>query len=378
MIKDTNQYISYPYPFEIPLSIKRFYSVRRYRIINFNINNFVQESLYHLNWNNFKKEVDRYKNTAEKILSIFLNEEIILGNKKNIHLCKPNFLKKINFFIKKNQPILFNITQFAFKVPNPLKTNRRKPDLGELAFLSQLKDIVNLIKKIYSPGAKIIIYGESYVFNSAVEINFKEIDIYFKTIKKWISQLGWENDLILYDLRSLVKQIPNFQEHFQTNLKLLRQGWFTKDKSITSEIRRVTETLFLSINTRRYSIDKVMDLYNQRKITNKFIKAIRDKLLKKAITRSFSYLAYHKSINTSRLSELLFPNSLKLSFTFGSDKICLHTINKESRLYPYHGVPILNEEGKVVIKFEIDVLRKKKISAFYIDHERTPYFYKII
>lgn len=373
----SSQYISFPHPFEIPLFKGRFYSIEKKVIKDFRLNYFVKNRLKHLSWNNYRNGANKYKTVAEKVLSIFQNKELLLGDRNNIERNKLIFLKSLNYFIERKKPILFNVTQFAFKIPNPLKTSRRTPDLAELAFLSQLYDITQLIRNIYEYGAKIIIYGESYVFYRTVKIPLREAHQYFKIIKKWVSELNYGENLLFYDLKKLEKKVPNFKKEYYKNLKEFIRGQKNIEQKYLREINSVANTLFLSINTRKYSLRKLLNIYLIPPKKNIEITKIRKNLFKTALKKSIPYLAYHKTINTSNLSEVLFPHSLKLSFTRGPKKICLYTIHNTNKLYPYHGVPILEKGGKVTIKYQIDLKRSKNVSSYYIDGERTPFFYTI-
>lgn len=374
----TNQYISSPYPFEIPLSEKKTYRPKKYILTNFDLKNFVKKKLFHLNYKDLKKSIYSKKKVSEKIFSFLTNKDLFSGSQKEVKKYKKLFISQFDYFIKKKQPIVFNVTQFAFKIPNPLKTNNTLPDLGELAFLSQFYDITKVIKDVYSPGAKIIIYGESYVFNKVVGLTFKEADLYYRTISKWIVDLGWNNNLVLYDLKKLSKKIPDFNQEYKNNLNKLRNGLLEKKGSAFQEIENTVTTMCSSINVRRFDIETLAKIYGKNNKFDKKILALRKKIFLKAVRNSLPYLAYHKTINTSQLSNILFPNSIKLSFTYGPKKISLYTINKESKLYPYHGVPVLGKKGKVIIKYEFDVLRNKKVATYYIASQNEPFFYKFI
>jgi pyoverdine/dityrosine biosynthesis protein Dit1 len=369
-----SQYISFPYPFEIPLSKRIFFSYKKVFLKDFDIKSFVKNKLYHLKWEDFEKEVKKYDTLAEKILSIFMNENLRLGPKENILINKNTHLSKLNYFIERKKPILFTVTQIAFKIPNPLKTTRKTPDLGELAFLSQFNDILSLVEKVYPPGAKLIILGESYIFYNIVGINKNEADVYFKTVKKWIKQLDWQDRIILHDLKELEKKIENFKSEYKKNLEKLKKNWSSGNKEVINEIKSVANTLYLSINTRKYSLKKLMDIYDEKK-QSRDLDILRNSLYQKAVKQSFPYLAHHQSIVTSNLADLLYPNNIKLSCTYSPGKLCIYPINELCKLYCYHGRPILLDNKKVKIVYEIDLRRTPNIVAFYINNEKQPFFF---
>jgi len=384
MVKVKTAYISQPYGFNFPLSQRNFYQQEKKVLKRFNLERFLEKKIYHYKWREFEKRQEDSRPIEERILSILENKKLSLKPKSNLN--RSNFrsksIKRLNYFISRQRPIIFTITQVAFKMPNPLKTSRIAPDLGELAFLSQLYDITKIIKKIYNPGAKIVIFGESYIFRKIVGVTYKEAGLYFKTIGKWIHQLGWKNNLVLYDLRFLEKQVINFSKEFKKNLESLKSGFKAGVPETVEEIKSTASTQFLCVNTRNYSLKMLMDIFvpgqvdpeSEFKLPPK-IQKIRSDLHRKAVRASIPYLAYHKSIISSRLPDKLFPNSLKLSFTPGPKKICLKTICSKNKLYPYHGVPLLLNKGHVKIIYKIDLLRTKNVKAYFINNEKEPFFY---
>lgn len=373
-----SSYISVVHPFEIPLSKNIFFQQKKVYLTNFDMKKFVKNKIKHLIYSDFKENIRRKNTISEKIFSILTNKIVCCSTRKDLEGIKKDYILSLERSINKGIPITFNITQFAFKIPNPLKSSQRKPDLGELAFLSQLYDLTKLISCVYKPGAKFIIYGESYIFYKLVKIDEKEATTYFKIIDNWIKLLDWGRNLILYDLRKLESKVPNFRKEYQHNLQLIRDGLSSGDKKIVDEVSRVVSTLYTSINTRKYPVSILMKIYRKTHHMTSILARIKENLLKVAQNNSVPYLAYHKTINTSNLTSILFPNSLKLSFTPGPNKISLHIINRQSRLYPYHGVPLIDKDKSVVVKYEVDLIRKKNLVSYTIPGYDSPFYYKYI
>jgi hypothetical protein len=94
------------------------------------------------------------KSIEEKILSIFLDENIRFGDKNLILVKKDYWIDKITYFTTKKLPVRLAILGFPFKMPAKLKTVRTLPDMGELLSLARLLFIANLIKKFINLGLK--------------------------------------------------------------------------------------------------------------------------------------------------------------------------------------------------------------------------------
>lgn len=373
-VTQNSPYISNAFEFEYPLSQRRFFKPKKIIIKRFNLKYFSNNLTQRLRWDNVKSAVNKRKTMSEKILAILTHKEITMNKREELKKNREMFLEKIDYFTKRKKPIIFTVIQIAFKIPNPLKIERTTPDLGELAFLRQLYDLTRFIQKIYEPGARIVIFGESYIFYNIVNISKKESENYFKTIKKWINLLGWRKNLVLLDLKKLEKKVPGFRQEYRKNLNILEKGWESNDRNIRTEIKKVANTLYLSLNTRKLKIGNLMNLFN-RAVKNKDLEQKRQVLYNKALKKAFPYIAYHQTVKTSGLGELIFPHNIKLSFTYGENKLSIYPINKRTKLYPYHGVPLLDKNKKLTIKYEIDVLRSKNIKSYHITGDPFPFYY---
>lgn len=374
--KKQSAYISKPFEFEIPLSNRTFFEPKKHTLNSFTIDEFVTKKLYHLTWEKVKNTIDSKASIADQILQLFKHDEICLGPKNNIDNHRAEFVKRINYFVKNDKPILLDATQVAFKIPNPIKTNRTTPDIGELAFLSQVKDLIGLIEKIYKPGAEFIIFGESYVFNHVVGISREEGDIYFKIMKKWIKALKMDKQVHLYDLRELEQKHPLMTKKYKSHLKQLAEEWNAQKGVFYEEINGVIPTLFYSMNTRFFTKEQLMDIYDLKK-TDKHLIAIREMIRNQVIENIMHYIAYHKSVGTSKLADALFPHSLPTSFTSFDGKISIQVLGPHNSLYSYHGPGLLAKDGKVTVVYEIDLLRRKGVHAYYLKGETTPFYYTL-
>ncbi|MBD3353838.1 MAG: L-tyrosine/L-tryptophan isonitrile synthase family protein, partial [Candidatus Lokiarchaeota archaeon] len=172
---------------------------------------------------NHKEEI-----AAKKILEIFLSNDICFDSEDFIKENYQGWIKKLNYFIDKGKRIEFSILGFPFKVPVPLKTNRKLPDLGELLSLNRLNNIMELIEKIYSPGAKVTVFTEG-IFGSFVGLEKKEADAYRDYLIKIKENLNLSN-VIIQDLRVLEEFVPNFEKEFQLEKEKMLKLYEKKDR----------------------------------------------------------------------------------------------------------------------------------------------------
>lgn len=370
MIK--SPYFSPVYNFVISLNKRKFHKLAHHQLTKFDLQTFVAKDLHHYTVD--KKLLATNLSIAEKIFEVFKHLEVTMSPAKDLEYIKEDLLQQFNVAISQKKPLVFTVTQFAFKIPNPLKITRTLPDVGELAFLSELYDITQLIASIYTPGAQIVIFGESYIFNKSMGVQEKEARAYFTMLQRWLNTLGWENNLRLYDLSELEKKI-DFAKEYRKNLKTFTKGWQEKDKAIVDQIFAVAHPLFYSLNTRNYSQETLMDVYSDDEKVSTKVKEIRKELWEKTLKQAIPYFTHHYSLVSSELAQKLFPGSIKISCLAKRNRLCIYPVSKVNKMYPYHGVPVLLSDGRVEVHYAIDVKRRKFMHAFTIVGEKTPFYY---
>ena len=92
--------------------------------------------------------------------------------------CRNKYLHKIDKAISERRIITFILPAFPGKSPNPEKVLGYLPDYAEILSLSFFKSLNEEIKKIYDPGAKIILCSDGRVFSDVVGIKEDHIGEY--------------------------------------------------------------------------------------------------------------------------------------------------------------------------------------------------------
>ncbi len=312
----------------------------------------------------------------EKIINIFLDRNFLYGPAENIIQNKEIWLEKIKYFSLQNKPILFTIHGFPFKIPCPLKTDRRYPDLGEILSLLKLFYITKSIDKIYQPGAEIFIIGEG-AFAKFTSITKKEWIAYRNYLKQFISKLNLDKKIHIIDLIKL-EQDRKFNKTFKNYYKNLKYSYKNNDKEVNKKINSTLDSVFRIISTRNYSDEKIMDIYNDKVKTPKILK-IRNDLKKMAFEAVFKYHTYLMTRDSLNFVESQVPHSLPLTVSPKLGRIGIYPISPNCTRLPYHGVPIYNQKnGRITIEYLIDIKRtEKEYIPVYLkkDKEDKPLFY---
>lgn len=312
----------------------------------------------------------------EKILSLFLDQNILYGKADYILDDKQLWLEKINYFASKNQPLQFTIHGFPFKIPNPLKTNRTLPDLGEILMLLKLGSVVQSVEKIYKPGAVITIIGEGRFafFSGNSETEWTK---YRDNIKKLINLIGFNKRIKIVDIAEIEKDL-RFKS---TNQKLradVVKRYKKRDETIVKKVLGAYDSILRIVSTRNYSEDTLMDIYNE-KVKDPKITRLRKALEKRAMDCVFSYHAYLMTRDELNFVEKTVPHQLALTVSPKRGRLGVIPIAPYCVRLAYHGVSVYDSKKRqVTIEYLIDIKRqKRKFTPIYLqgDKDPAPFFY---
>jgi hypothetical protein len=323
------------------------------------------------------------KSIEEKILSIFLDENIRFGDKNLILDKKDYWIDKITYFTTKKLPVRLAILGFPFKMPVKLKTVRTLPDMGELLSLARLLFIANLIKKIYKPGAEVIIFTEEG-FYKFIGVDKKNASAYIYELKKWLKFLRW-NSIIKLKSLSLMEKLPDFEKIFNKKLRENKKLLKENDPEFLRKFNEAFIPIFRIVNSLSFDEKILMDVYNDQikdeDLPKKALK-IRNLLKRKATLALLNYFAYLQTRDELNFIEKTAPHALLLTVSPKYYRLPIYPVSKEIEVLPYHGVPIyFQKNNKWQIDYLINLKRKnwKLVEVYlYKDKDKTPFFYKVV
>ncbi len=320
------------------------------------------------------------ENLLERILSLFLDEEILFGPRDHIETNKKYWQERLSYFIAKNEPIQFTLLGLPFKIPVPLKTNRVLPDMGEVLFLLRLNSISELISNEYKPGAKITILAED-LFADFVGISESEAEQYYLAVKELNEKLGFSKNIEIISFKIIHDHVDNFPHIYEEKIFEHEKLYQNNDKDFLTKYNNTYDILKKIVTSKKYDNELLMDVYNDNlsneQISDEVLK-IRDELDKKAHQAVLKYFALLKLRDEVDLLEKLVPCSLSLSVAPKLNRLGIIPINKDSNRLPYHAVPVY-DNGKFTLEYLIDIKRDagKYLSIyFHEDKENKPFYYE--
>ncbi len=116
---------------------------------------------------------------AEQIYSLLIHPE--LGNRKNVSfLEKEKFVSALRNKIERRERLIFVFPGFPFKDQNPFRVGESagSVDFSEISLLVRLHTLAVAIYQVYQVGAEWLIVQDGHVFERALRIDRKEVDLY--------------------------------------------------------------------------------------------------------------------------------------------------------------------------------------------------------
>ncbi|MDO8659713.1 MAG: L-tyrosine/L-tryptophan isonitrile synthase family protein [Candidatus Parcubacteria bacterium] len=321
------------------------------------------------------------RNIEEKILNLFLSDQIIFGSKKYIKQDYKNWIKKIQYFTKRQESLQFSILGFPFKVPMPLKTNRILPDMGEILGLSRLVAIVRLIRKIYPPSAQITIFTEESFAKFAGLSKFEAIQYQVHLIKL-IKKLNYEKELKVVSL-SRMEKLKEFKNLYVDLLSKNKKKLEKKEPKIIKAYKEAGPPIEKIINSRKYGNALLQDVFNLKlKNTSKYVFEIRkniQNMAKKAFVQYFSYIEVKNQLDF--ITKVMGFN-LPLTVSPKKGRLGVIPVDKHIKILPYHGVTIYSPlKNKFDIIYLVDLensLLKTRAIFLKGDKDSKPFYYELM
>lgn len=318
---------------------------------------------------------------AERIFSLFLDDNYRFGPREYLENNRQSWLDQLNFFIGKSEPIKFTILGFPFKVPVPLKTNRKFPDLGDVLALLRLSTINRLIKDLYPPGAVTTIFTEG-AFGRFTGVPKGVCDRYRDFLQELVTKSGFAETLVLADLAKMESSVPNFETRYERKIQEFKELYQKGDPSFLEKYRGTYDSLYRIVATEGDDEKTLLDVYNDELPDDQVslpAREVRSYLRKKAHETIFKYHAYLAVRDDLDYIQKTVPHSLPLSVSPKPNRLGVIAVHRECRLLPHHGVTVFYP-GKdlYLIEYLIDLKRRGKsfTPVFLIsDPDDKPFYY---
>lgn len=330
------------------------------------------------------------KNINEIIREILLARRYRSGVRESNN--PEGLLKLIEAKVAKQLPIELTISLYPCKIPNPLKTAGKLPDLGDLASLARLIEIAMTVKQVYKPGARVIVLMDGGRFEHILDFPKENITSYQEQLRKFLSVLEGEEYVELLDYMDLINQQLSEVERQQrqvlfTQQKAYYEGLFGSEVEASNIKNHLQKILLQSSNdglakkfvglyeSLLYSV-YIPEIFAYRgrdrdSYCIKVFEAIYDvnstdaeinKLRKKIIEHTWKYaLNYIAEISTGRILkpvERVYPSSIRCDMHNIADRLTLYPVNRSTKLTSFHSTGYINKKGNISVALRASLLNK--------------------
>lgn len=318
----------------------------------------------------------------ERILSVFLDDEVRFGEKGLIADLRTHWIEAIRFFTRSNRQLEFTLLGFPFKAPVPLKTSRVLPDLGELLVIARLKKLICILRDTYAPGARITVFTEGG-FAPLVGVGREEADEYAKRLNELNEAFGDES-IVLRSLSEMEGTVLDFHALWEAKTQHLKELYKIHDRAMVNAYEGAYDSIFRIVSTRREDMMILLDVYNENLADNEVSAEagrVRKKLHDEADEAVFRYHAYLQVRDDIGFLARAVPHALALSVSPKPYRLGIQPIGKGCIRLPYHAVPVLNvRTDAVTLEYLIDLKRGNGVVTpvrLENDPEQAPFYYEL-
>lgn len=318
---------------------------------------------------------------AERIFSVFLNDELRFGPKEFLLDNKKNWLDKLNYFIEKGEKIQFSILGFPFKIPVPIKTDRILPDMGEMLAMNRLNYVMQLCKREYGPGAKVTIFSEGG-FDRSVGVPKKESVAYHNFLVQACKAVGFDENVEVVPLSDMEQLVDDFESRYEKKIKELKKLHDEGDEKYLSKYEGTKEAVYRIVSTKGLDENILMDVYNEKisdEEASEEVLKIRKEIERKMHDAIFLYHAYLMVRDDADFIEKKIPHAITLSVSPKPNRLGVIPIRKDLKRLPYHSVPVLDErQNTFFMEYLIDIKREDSefVKVYLSESEdKKPFYY---
>jgi pyoverdine/dityrosine biosynthesis protein Dit1 len=284
-------------------------------------------------------------------------------------ICLNSHIRQVITAIEAGQPITFVLPAFPGKSPNLAKVLGTLPDMAERCSLEFLNNLCEQIRKIYSPGAQVILCSDGRVFNDVIGIRDIDVTRYQQELLLLIKEmsLSFISTFNLDDMHSnidFIKMRDQLMEHYGEPLETIKDT-IRKGSKISSSLENA------ELNRQYRGITRFL----VEDATHPGQSLSRTALQK--ICRQRAYIVVQRSKAWSELIAQRFPHAVRLSIhpqLCGTTKLGIRLMEAENWMTPWHGVAVDIGNNFVLLKRE----QAENLGAQLVYHEGQPSHYKLI
>jgi len=363
--------------FSLEAAEENFDQFTKETIKEFDFRKFIKRFNTQINYFS-EKDFSNCKTTSEKVLRVITSQKYRNGPFETINLEKYGsyFLERIDYWVKKNEPVHFMLPAMPFKIANPLKSSRRDADLAEVGSFCKFNEINLQIKKFYKPGATFTIIHDGHLYYRHFLHTEEDADRYFSSLKRFVKDLGLPEVIYLRDAFDDLKHIKNFKKIYEEARIEMNNLW-KSEKYNNEKIQKIIQSAKQNVNLSdipfkvlyRINFMEDWDLTSDEKKIKKEINERSEKC-------AFEYMVVQHALEKVDFFNVIVPNGIRLTVHPKEGQIGIFMVKKRTHLLPWMGAGVLKNNGEVSVHYESELLSSSKYHPVYLKGEKHPFYYK--
>jgi L-tyrosine isonitrile synthase len=240
--------------------------------------------------------------------------------------CSAPHLPKVVSAVERGEPVTLVLPAFPGKSPNLAKVFGPLPDMAERCALEFLQYVCDRIKRVYSPGARIILCSDGRVFSDVVGMRDEDVTAYREELSQIIADLELTS-ISTFNLEELYEGLD-----FDRMRSHLMEQYGEPIEFLKASVSQGGETHRLYCGITRFLVEDAM-FPGQTKSRTAIQKECRIR----------AYEVIQRSQAWSELIEARFSDAVRLSIHpqgCGEKKLGIRLIEPDNWQTPWHGVAV--------------------------------------
>lgn len=285
-------------------------------------------------------EADTSGSVEEAIFSVFANPNVVFGDPAFVTDLKDQWIERIARLTAANRPIEMTILGFPYKMPVPLKTNRKLADFGEVVSLARLNQIGKAISKVYAPGARAHVFTEG-PFGAFNGVSREESDAYFASLEAVLKRFDLSDHVALHDLNVVIEANPDFMPAWEETKAEIAARRDAGDQKTLDAIRDALPVRFHNLANPGVSDDELALAYRRDPSAADLIESIQ----KRAESGVITYRAFLEARDKISMLERVVPDALAMTVSPRPGRLGVRPLPLPAQILPYHGVSVIAADG---------------------------------
>lgn len=304
------------------------------------------------------------RETASRIIAVLLSSRFRKGSVASMRADAfvARHYARVVARVRGAEPVQLTLVAFPFKVPNPLKVGSRAlPDLAEVAALRMLEHLDLAVRAVYAPGIEVVIIHDGAYIADAFGVSLDEADAYADYFRSLVRITGADAFVDCVDLIDLLPTqsgngadpaaLPRDPTAFQKTLGMLNVRWVQRESlpRVYEQVREGDPATFTG---------EAAALHAQ---------------VRRSMER---YAACDDVLHRFDPRPCVFPEAIHATTKPQPGRLALWLVRRGRSLLPWHGVGVLDEHGRVEVRYAAEVEAGDDYRPVFLEGETSPFFYE--